>query len=215
MKGHVMINGFWGRKIGMTQVFSDDHKVVPVTVIDLARWLVTQVKTKQKDGYSAVQLGCVKKRYESNEFSSEWMDEPHKYFSERKEVRFAEDLAQGLQVGSPFSIDEFIAKGDNVDIVGTSIGRGFQGGVKRHGFTGGVASHGSKLGRKGGSLGYMRSQGRVIKNKRMPGHMGVDRCMIKNLEIVQIEPQARIVLVKGSVPGKSGSLVYLKKRGDK
>lgn len=208
-----MINGFWGTKIGMTQVFSDDHKVVPVTVIDLARWLVTQVKTKQKDGYSAVQLGCVKKRFESSEFSSEWMDEPQKYFSVRREVRLAEDLSQDLQVGSVFNINEFIAKGDNVDVVGVTIGRGFQGGVKRHGFTGGVASHGSKLGRKGGSLGYMRSQGRVIKNKRMPGHMGVDRCMIKNLEVLQIEPQARIVLVKGSVPGKSGSLVYLKKRG--
>lgn len=213
MKGHVMINGFWGTKIGMTQVFSDDHKVVPVTVIDLARWVVTQVKTTQKDGYSAVQLGCVKKRFEANEFSSEWMEEPQKYFNVRKEVRLVEDLTQDLQLGSAININEFITKGDNVDVVGVSIGRGFQGGVKRHGFTGGVASHGSKLGRKGGSLGYMRSQGRVIKNKRMPGHMGVDRCMIKNLEIVQIEPQARIVLVKGSVPGKSGSLVYLKKRG--
>ncbi len=111
------------------------------------------------------------------------------------------------------TFNEFITKGDNVDVVGVSIGRGFQGGVKRHGFTGGVATHGSKLGRKGGSLGFMRSQGRVMKNKRMPGHMGVDRCMIKNLEVVQIEPQARIVLVKGSIPGKSGSLVYLKKRG--
>jgi len=213
MKGHVMINGFWGTKIGMTQVFSDDHKVVPVTVIDLARWVVTQVKTAQKDGYSAVQLGCVKKRFEASEFSSEWMEEPQKYFSVRREVRLAEDLTQDLQVGSAFNINEFITKGDNVDVVGVSIGRGFQGGVKRHGFTGGVASHGSKLGRKGGSLGFMRSQGRVMKNKRMPGHMGVDRCMIKNLEVVQIEPQARIVLVKGSIPGKSGSLVYLKKRG--
>ena len=96
-----------------------------------------------------------------------WMQEPHKYFSVRKEVRLAEDLSQDLQVGSAFSIDEFIAKGDNVDVVGISIGRGFQGGVKRHGFTGGVASHGSKLGRKGGSLGFMRSQGRVMKNKRI------------------------------------------------
>lgn len=206
-----MINGFWGTKIGMTQVFSDDHKVVPVTVIDLARWLVTQVKTKQKDGYSAVQLGCVKKRFESQEFSSEWMHEPEKYFSTRKEIRLLQD--PDIQVGSAINIDECIAKGDNVDVVGITIGRGFQGGVKRHGFKGGRASHGDKLGRKPGSLGYMRSQGRVIKNKRMPGHMGVDRCMIKNLEIVQIEPQGRIVLVKGSVPGKAGALVYVKKRG--
>ena len=207
-----MINGFWGTKIGMTQVFSDDHKVVPVTVIDLARWLVTQVKTVEKDGYSAVQLGCVKKRFETDEFSSEWMQEPEKYFSTRKEVRLEED-AKDLHIGTSINIDEVIAKGDNVDIVGVTIGRGFQGGVKRHGFKGGRASHGDKLGRKPGSLGYMRSQGRIIKNKRMPGHMGVDRCMIKNLEVVQIEPQSRIVLIKGSVPGKSGSLVYLTKRG--
>lgn len=205
-----MINGFWGTKIGMTQVFSDDHKVVPVTVIDLARWLVTQVKTKNVDGYSAVQLGCVKKRFESEDFSSEWMKNPEKYFSTRKEVRLVNDL-ENVAVGSSIDIDTVIAKGDNVDVVGITIGRGFQGGVKRHGFKGGRASHGDKLGRKPGSLGNMRSQGRVIKNKRMPGHMGVDRCMIKNLEIVQIEPQSRIVLVKGSVPGKSGSLVYLKK----
>ncbi len=209
-----MINGFWGTKIGMTQVFSDDHKVVPVTVIDLARWFVTQIKTVEKDGYSAVQLGCVKKRYESSEFSSDWMQEPHKYFSVRKEVRLQKNLEKDFSVGSAVNIDDIIAKGDNVDVIGTTIGRGFQGGVKRHGFKGGRASHGDKLGRKNGSLGYMRSQGRVIKNKRMPGHMGVDRCMIKNLEIVQIEPQGRIVLVKGSVPGKSGSLVYLRKCGD-
>ena len=208
-----MAASLWGKKIGMTQVFSTSHKVVPVTVIDLARWLVTQVKTKNVDGYSAVQLGCVKKRFEDSEFTSSWMEEPQKYFSVRKEVRLPQDLTQDLQIGSALNINDVIAKGDNVDVVGVSIGRGFQGGVKRHGFTGGVASHGSKLGRKPGSLGYMRSQGRVIKNKRMPGHMGVDRCMIKNLEIVQIEPQARIVLVKGSVPGKSGSLVYVKKRG--
>lgn len=207
-----MINGFWGRKIGMTQVFSDDHKVVPVTVIDLERWLVTQVKTQSKDGYSAVQLGCVKKRFDSSEFASEWMLDPRKYFSTQKEVRFAQDLDEALQVGTQISIDEFIAKGDNVDIVGITIGRGFQGGVKRHGFKGGRGSHGDKLGRKSGSLSFMRSQGRVIKGKKMPGHMGVDRCMIKNLEIVQIEPQSRIVLVKGSVPGKSGSLVYIEKR---
>ncbi len=103
-----MINGFWGTKIGMTQVFSDDHKVVPVTVIDLARWLVTQVKTVEKDGYSAVQLGCVKKRFETDEFSSEWMQEPEKYFSTRKEVRLEED-AKDLHIGTSINIDEVIA----------------------------------------------------------------------------------------------------------
>ena len=98
-------------------------------------------------------------------------------------------------------------------IFGITKGRGFQGAVKRHGFSGGRASHGSKLGRKPGSLSYMRRQGRVVKGKKMPGHMGVERRVMKNLEVVKIEPEAHVVFVKGSVPGKSGSLVFVRKRG--
>ena len=206
-----MISGFWGKKIGMTQVFSASHKVVPVTVIDFSRWVVTQVKTQTQDGYYAVQLGCVKDRFNVADFSPEWLTQASKYFVAQKEVRLKSEVADTMHLGQTVKAADIVQSGDFVDVVGTTIGRGFQGGVKRYGFKGGRGSHGDKLGRGPGSLSHMRSQGRVIKGKRLPGHMGVDRCMIKKLEIVQIEPQGQIVLVKGSVPGKSGSFVFLKK----
>jgi len=205
-----MMNGLWGKKIGMTQIFSDDYKVVPVTAIDLAQWYITQIKTIEKDGYAAVQLGNVKARYHEQPFSLSWLQEPKKYFSALKEVRLNEEMP-GLAVGSQADIGSILAKGDSIDAFGVTKGAGFQGVVKRHSFTGGRASHGSTLGRATGSLSFMRSRGRVIKGKRMPGHMGVEACVIKNLEIVRIEPAAHIVFVKGSVPGKSGSLIFLKK----
>lgn len=204
-----MINGLWGKKIGMTQVFVDNHQVVPVTVIDVADWLVTNIKTATRDGYDAVQIGCLRKEYVGKEFSTEWLRSLSNYFSIVKEVPVTEAVI--MEIGAQVDIASLITKGDAVDVVGWSIGRGFQGGVKRHGFTGGLASHGSKLGRRPGSLGNMRSRGRVIKGQRMAGHMGTDRCVMRNLEIVMVKPDARIVLVKGSIPGKSGSLVFVKK----
>ena len=211
LKGHSMINGLWGKKIGMTQVFTEEHKIVPVTVIDVADWVVTQIKTKEMDGYQAVQLGCLKKKYSGQTFSAEWLSEPKKYFSALKEVALVEN-PESIQVVQAADVDTILSQGESVDVFGITIGRGFQGGVKRHGFAGGRASHGDKLGRGPGSLSHMRSQGRVIKGKKMPGHMGTDRQVMKNLEIVRIEPQARVVFVKGSVPGKSGSLVFVRKR---
>lgn len=205
-----MINGLWAKKIGMTQVFSDEQKIVPVTVLDVAHWFITQVKTKEQDGYKAVQLGCVKKQYAEQNFSVDWLSEPQKYFSALKEVALTDDTS--VKVGEVADLATIFAKGDNVDVFGITIGRGFQGGVKRHGFAGGRGSHGDKLGRAPGSLSYMRSRGRVIKGKKMPGHMGTERRVMKNLEIVKIESDARVVFVKGSVPGKSGSLVFVRKR---
>ena len=204
-----MISGLWGRKIGMTQVFSDDQKVVPVTVIDLARWVVTQVKTQARDGYDAVQLGCVKKRYVTVPFSAEWLKVGSQYFSVYKEVRLSAPVH--FDIGQEVDALSILSEG-SVDAFGISAGRGFQGGVKRHGFTGGVASHGSKLGRGPGSIGYMRSQGRVIKGTRMAGHMGIDTVGMQNLKIVKFDAQAQVVLIKGSVPGKTGSLIFLRKR---
>lgn len=204
-----MINGLWGKKIGMTQVFTDEHKIVPVTALDIAGWVVTQVKTKVQDGYQAVQLGCVKKKYADQPFSTEWLSEPQKYFSALKEVSV--DNPEAILVGQAADIS-ILAKGDSVDVFGITIGRGFQGGVKRHGFSGGRGSHGDKLGRGPGSLSHMRSQGRVIKGKKMPGHMGTDRRVMKNLEIIRVESDARVLFVKGSVPGKTGSLVFVRKR---
>jgi large subunit ribosomal protein L3 len=207
-----MFNGLWGKKIGMTQVFSQDHKVIPVTVIDVANWLITRVKTKERDGYNAVQLGCVKKQFADAEFSSEWIKTPRKYFSSFKEVAIVDESNQFIP-GQSADLNLVLAQGDYVDVFGITIGRGFQGGVKRHGFRGGPASHGSKLGRGPGSLSGWRSQGRVRKGKRMAGHMGVDNRVMKNLQVVKIQPDARVILVKGSVPGKTGSLVFVRKRG--
>lgn len=115
-----------------------------------------------------------------------------------------------MQVGNTVDAS-LLVKGDSVDVFGITIGRGFQGGVKRHGFAGGPSTHGDALGRRPGSIGYMRSRGRVIKGWRMAGHMGTERRVMKNLEIIRVEPEAKVVLVKGSVPGKSGSLVYMRK----
>lgn len=204
-----MVSGLWGKKIGMTQVFINDNKVVPVTVIDVANWYVTQIKTKEKDGYEAVKLGCVKTKYADQSFSAEWLSEPRKYFSAFKEVP-VDDLT-GMDIGQPAEAQSFLALGDTVDVFGVTKGAGFQGVVKRHGFAGGRASHGATFGRFPGGLSFMRSRGRVIKGKKMPGHMGAERRVMKNLKVVRIEPEARVVLVKGSVPGKSGSLVFVRK----
>lgn len=211
-----MVNGLWGKKVGMTQVFSVENKVVPVTVIDVSNWYVTQIKTQKTDGYSAVKLGCVKNKFAHLPFSNDWLSEPRKHFSAFKEVPLAEseeneEPTAGIEVGHAADPSVLIGPGDTVDVFGVTKGAGFQGVVKRHGFAGGKASHGSTFGRHTGGLSFMRSRGRVIKGKRMPGHMGTDRRCMRNLEVIKVEQDARVVLVKGSVPGKSGSLVFVRK----
>lgn len=207
-----MINGIWGKKIGMTQVFSDDHKVVPVTAVDVSDWYVTQVKTKERDGYDAVQLGCVRKQQKDQLFSSEWLSAPKKSFSALREVRLT-DTSHTFEVGQQPDFNTLLQPGAIVDVFGVTIGKGFQGVVKRHGFTGGVASHGSKLGRRPGSLACQRSSGRVSKGKKMPGHMGGSQRVMKNLKVIKVEANARILFIKGSLPGKTGSLVFVRKCG--
>jgi large subunit ribosomal protein L3 len=204
-----MVRGLWGRKVGMTQVFSKENKVVPVTLIDVANWLVTLVKNKERDGYDAVQVGCVKARYADETFAADWVKSPNKYFSLFREIKVVDDSAK-FEVGQ--SVDaSVLAEGDKVDITGLSKGCGFTGVVKRHNFSGARASHGATMGRTPGSLGFMRSQGKVIKGKKLPGHYGQEQQTIKNLKVVSVEEGAKVVLVKGSVPGKTGSLVFLRK----
>lgn len=203
----------------MTQVFSQENQVVPVTVIDVSNWYVTQVKTVKTDGYNALQLGQVKKKYATAPFSKDWLKKKSTYFGSFKEVHLTaearageeEGTIMGIEVGQPADSVLAFAKGDMVDVSGITIGHGFQGVVKRHGFAGGPASHGATFGRFTGALNYQRACGRVPKGKKMPGHMGVDRVTVKNLEVIEIEPTARVVLVKGSVPGKTGSLVFVRK----
>jgi large subunit ribosomal protein L3 len=205
-----MVNGLWGKKIGMTQVFSDKGVVVPVTVIDVARWFVTQVKTKDRDGYNAVQVGRVKDKYAGKEFSADWLKKAKNYFTFVREVK-VEEIPADVVVGVPANFENIVAAGDKVDVTGTTKGCGFAGVIKRHDFNGPPGSHGSTMGRRTGSLSFMRSRGRVIKGKRMPGHMGVDQCVMQRLEVIRVEPDAQVVIVKGSIPGKTGSLVFLSK----
>lgn len=207
-----MMQGMWGKKIGMTQLFSEANKVVPVTAVDMSCWRVVRIKTKSKDGYSAIQIGCVRDSFVEHEFSSDWLVDCRKYFSVLREVPVTND-DHGIVVGHIADIASVVNQGDTVDVSGLTIGRGFQGAVKRHGFSGGRASHGDRLGRGPGALSFMRSQGRVPKGKKMPGHMGVERCTVKNVEIVRIDPSVSVVFIKGSVPGKTGSLVFVRKVG--
>lgn len=210
-----MVRGLWGKKIGMTQVFSDDHKALPVTVIDVSDWFITNVKTKERDGYAAVQLGCVKKRYKDRAFDAAWLKKPKQFFSVVREVALADDVqVDALSIGQPADISAIVNAGDLIDAFGVTVGKGFQGVVKRHGFSGGRGSHGDKLGRGPGALQGETSCGHVPKGKKMPGHMGVRRRVMRNLKVVKVDADAKIVVIKGSVPGKSGSLLFLRKQGE-
>ena len=206
-----MITGIWGRKIGMTQVFAGE-KAVPVTVFDVSNWVITLVKTKERDGYNAVQIGCIKDKYAQAGFAEAWLKKPNVYFRFFKEIKLPDDaVVADFVIGAPIDMQAVFAVGDHVDVRGTSKGCGFAGVVRRHNFAGARASHGSTMGKRPGSLSFMRSQGRVIKGKKMPGHMGTTTHMVKNLGIVQVRPGDNLILVKGSVPGKAGSLVFIRK----
>lgn len=205
------MTGLWGKKIGMTQVFAD-NKAVPVTVIDTSNWYITNSKTVERDGYNAVQIGCVRSRYQGQELASDWLKQLKKHFTFVREIKLDKNpVEMALEIGKPAGFLAILQQGDKVDVLGTSKGRGFAGVVKRHGFAGSSASHGAKMGRRPGSLSWMRSQGRVPKGKRLPGHLGNAQKVIRNLEVVTIRPDDNVVLVKGSVPGKTGSLVFIRK----
>ena len=204
-----MIAGLWGKKIGMTQVFVED-KSVPVTVIDISPWVITNQKTKERDGYDAVQVGQLRKRYSHNSFSPLWLKGMKKHFRFVREIKtVTED--NNFSKGKSLSFSNVLNAGDSVDVVGTTKGAGFAGVVRRHGFSGSKASHGAKMGKAPGALSFMRSQGRVIKGKKLPGHMGNKQRMMRNLTVIKVEQDAHIMLVKGSIPGKSGSLVFVRK----
>lgn len=206
-----MVSGVWGKKIGMTQLFSD-NKVIPVTVIDVGNWIVTGIKTVERDGYSAVQVGCLRDRYVGQKPQMSWMQKPSDYFTVRREIKMTE-IPATIKIGQKADFYTELMPGTQVDVFGITKGHGFAGVVKRHGFAGGRASHGSTLGRAPGSMSFMRSQGRVIKGKRLPGHMGVDQRVMQKLDVIEVRNDGPIVVVKGSVPGHSGSLVFLRKRG--
>ncbi|HLC07557.1 MAG TPA: 50S ribosomal protein L3 [Candidatus Babeliales bacterium] len=204
-----MITGIWGRKIGMTQVFAND-KVVPATAISIADWYITNIKTVERDGYNALQVGSVKDRFKDEKYSKEWIKNPNHYFSFIREIPLKQ-VTNDFAVGKRIDFSQLIKLGEIVDVRSKTIGKSFAGVVKRHRFGGPPGSHGSTMGNRPGSIGSLVKSGHVIKGKRLPGHMGCDNQMMRNLEIVMVEAATKTLLVKGSIPGKAGSLVFVRK----
>ena len=198
-----------GKKVGMTQIFDENGRIVPVTAIEVGPCTVTQIKTVEQDGYTAVQLGYgdVKEsklnKPELGKFKKSNIA-PKKYL---KEVRL--DSIEGIKVGDELKADVF-AEGDKVDIQGTSKGKGFQGVIKRWGQSRGPMGHGSMYHRRPGSMGSTSTPGRGYKGKRLPGHMGVQTVTIQNLAVVKVDTDKNVILVKGSVPGAKGSILKIK-----
>jgi large subunit ribosomal protein L3 len=197
-----------GRKVGMTSVFTEDGRSVPVTVIEAGPCTVVQRKTKENDGYEAVAIafGDKKKHNVTKPMAGYYKKAGSEAKRHIREFRVGID---GVEVGQTISVDGFAA-GDRVDVVGISKGKGFAGGMKRHNFSGGGASHGSMIHRQPASNGDTNA-GHVVKGSRRPGHMGVDRTTHQNLEVVRADVERNLLLVRGPVPGAKNGLVIIQR----
>ena len=196
-------------KVGMTQIFADDGSLVPVTVLQAGPCVVTQVKTKENDGYSAVQVGFVDKREKLSTKPMKGHFEKAGTSVKRFVREFKLDNAEDFELGQEIKADVFAA-GDKVDATAVSKGKGYQGAIKRHGQHTGPKTHGSKYHRHAGSNGMASDPAKVMKGKKMAGHMGSVQVTVQNLEVVRIDTENNVILVKGSVPGPKKSLVTLK-----
>ena len=204
-----MNKGLIGKKVGMTQIFDEQGKVIPVTVIEAGPCVIAQIKTVDTDGYNAIQLGFgeVKEHKVNKPVRGHYAKSkitPKKHLRE-----FKLDSVENMNVGDELKVDTFVA-GDKLDIQGTSKGKGFQGVIKRHGQSRGPMGHGSMYHRRPGSMGPTSTPGRVFKGKRLPGHMGRETITIQNLEVVRVDLDKNAILVKGSVPGAKGAILKLK-----
>ncbi|NLC68235.1 MAG: 50S ribosomal protein L3 [Clostridiaceae bacterium] len=199
-----------GKKIGMTQVFDEEGFVIPVTVIEAGPCTVVQKKTVENDGYTAVKLGFIdidkkkKNKPELGEFDK-YKITPKKYVKE-----FRVDDAGKYENGQVIKVSDMFSPGDRVDVTGTSKGKGFQGVIKRFGLSRGRETHGSMYHRRPGSMGASTDPSRVFKGKKLPGHMGVERVTVQNLDVVRIDGEKNLLLLKGSVPGPKGGLLLIK-----
>lgn len=203
-----MTKGILGRKVGMTEVFQSDGKLIPVTVVEVEANVVTQIKTVEKDGYNSIQLGAFDKR----EKVSNKPEMGHVKKANTTPKRFLKEI-KGLdvtnyEVGQVISVETFEA-GDIVDVTGTSKGKGFQGTIKRHNFSRGPMAHGSHYHRAVGSRGPMRPM-RVLKGKKLPGHMGNEQVTIQNLEIIAVDVENNCLLISGNIPGPKKGYVLVK-----
>ena len=202
------MKGILGRKVGMTEVFSTDGKLIPVTVIEVEPNVVTQVKTVDKDGYDAIQLGAFDKKVKS----SNKPEMGHVKKANTQPKRFLKEIrgidTSSYTLGQVISADVF-QSGDTVDVTGTSKGKGFQGVIKRWNQSRGPETHGSTYHRRVGSMGTMRPM-RVLKGKKLPGHMGNEQVTIQNLMIVDVDTENKYILVSGNVPGAKNTFVFIR-----
>ncbi|MEM9595042.1 MAG: 50S ribosomal protein L3 [Acidobacteriota bacterium] len=210
------MKGILGKKIGMTQIFAEDGKVVPVTVVQAGPCLVVQRKTEQSDGYEAVQLGLVE------DSAPRGVNKAQRGHFDKAGVAAMRNLMEipvddsdpAQQPGDEVKASIF-AEDDYVDVIGTSKGRGFQGVIKRHGFGGGRATHGSMFHRAPGSIGQSAYPSRVFPGVKLPGRMGGKRVTVKNLKVVKVDDEANLIYLRGAVPGARNSYIALRaaKRG--
>ena len=203
-----MTKGILGKKVGMTQIFTESGELIPVTVVEATPNVVLQVKTVETDGYEAIQVGYQDKREVlSNKPAKGHVAKantaPKRFIREFKNVELGE-----YEVGKEITVDVFQA-GDIIDVTGTTKGKGFQGAIKRHGQSRGPMSHGSRYHRRPGSMGPV-APNRVFKNKRLAGRMGGDRVTIQNLEVVKVDVERNVILIKGNIPGAKKSLITIK-----
>lgn len=202
------MKGILGKKLGMTQIFTEAGNVVPVTVVEAGPVVVTQIKTTEKEGYNAVQVGFQDAKEKS-------LNKPQKGHLAAANVlkkhlkEFRMDSVEKFTVGQEIKADIFAA-GEIIDVTGTSKGKGFQGPIKRHGQSRGPESHGSRYHRRPGSMGACSFPGRVFKNKKLAGHMGSVTVTVQNLEVVRVDAEKNLILVKGAIPGAKGSVVTIK-----
>lgn len=211
------MKGILGKKVGMTQIFAKNGELIPVTVIEVEKNVITQIKTSETDGYNAIQLGVESKREKvSNKpemgHAKKANTAPKRFV---KELRVEEELIGNYELGQQIGVEIFEI-GEFVDVQGTSKGKGFQGAIKRHNQSRGPMSHGSRYHRRPGSMGAVAPQ--VWKGMALPGHMGAETVTVQNLEVVMIDVEKNAILVKGNVPGAKKSFVTIKsaiKRNDK
>ena len=202
------MKGILGKKIGMTQIFTEHGEVIPVTVVEAGPVVVTQIKTTENDGYTAIQVGFQDAKEKS-------LNKPQKGHLAAANVlkkhlkEFRVDAVEEFTVGQEIKADLFAA-GELIDVTGISKGKGFQGPIKRHGQSRGPETHGSRYHRRPGSMGACSYPGRVFKNKKLAGHMGSVKVTVQNLEVVRVDADKNFILVKGAIPGAKGSVVTIK-----
>jgi len=199
-----------GKKIGMTQIFTETGIVIPVTVVEAGPLTVVQKKTVDTDGYDAVRVGF-------GEVSEKRVNKPDKGLftkikaTPKKHIReFRAENVETFEVGQEIKVADMFQAGDKVDVSGISKGKGFQGTIKRYGQKGGPKSHGSMYHRRPGSMGSNTTPARVFKGKKLPGHMGLEKKTVQNLDVVRVDAERNLLLIKGAVPGPKGALLTVK-----